>query len=564
VPMKYTSRFAFRFMAATCLTLALATSALAAKDPVAKPMSAWLVGPSQASSFDKSADGPGCLMVTEFDNGMIVGVHAREAGIVGMTVDTGEKNMTPGQARRVGLNIGADSYALNGVASDDSTLSLNLEEAGGGKRVAERLTGLGNFRLLIDEKPYYFATTGFTDGLARLQACMGGTMAVPVVVEGPGDTAGKIKQDVGIEAMRVTSSGHETPLALALPSLIPTGYRFTLEDVNPMTPISWQAGDDWVDVMRKALAPHGLKMAVQGNDVLIGKRAGSDEPVVENVQAADQLSSDDVVALAGAHMPAVPVAASAAAEIPVGVWGGAKGEKLADVLEAWGLMSGVNVKVDLDGDYKLPEDVRYEGRFDEAVQKLLAEFDDKNRPSGTFLGLANARNAPSAGAVARAARMPRAPLAGERVVATVSPDADSGWRPMKKAKALDPSVKTFAPAKQMRPIPDPADAPKTVQKTDRIAKLAGKAKTSGTWTALEGTSLRDVLEQWGKDAHVQVVWQSNLNFPLPETIKKKGKFEDAVMDALAQYEDQGVRPTAQLNRDPDTGAKALIIKTSRL
>ncbi|HEY8964252.1 MAG TPA: hypothetical protein VIN59_07310, partial [Alphaproteobacteria bacterium] len=211
--MKYTPRFAQLFYAATFLSLALGASAFAAQDPVAKPMSAWLVGPSQASAFDKDTDGPGCLMVTEFDNGMIVGVHAREQGIVGMTVDTGEKTLTQGQGKSVGLNVGGDAYVLNAIASDASTLSLNLDEAGGGKKIAERLTELGNFRLLIDEKPFYFATTGFTDGLARLQACMGGSMAVPVVVEGPGADK-SVTHNMGIEAMRVTSSGHDTPLAL--------------------------------------------------------------------------------------------------------------------------------------------------------------------------------------------------------------------------------------------------------------------------------------------------------------------------------------------------------------
>lgn len=556
--MNYTSRFALT----TFLSLALGASALAAQDPIAKPLSAWLVGPSQATAFTDDT-GQGCLMVTEFDNGMIVGVHAREQGIVGMTVDTGEKTLTPGSTQPVGLNVGGDAYVVNAVASDASTLSLNLDEAGGGKQITERLTDLGNFRVMIAEKPYYFATTGFADGLARMQACMGGMMAVPVVVKGPGDTAGKVVHDVGIETMRVTSSGHETPLALAMPNLIPTGYRFVLNDVDPMTPVSWQAGDDWVAVMRNALAPHGLKMAVNGRTINIGQRVGDSDPIIDGTQTTDAEMAQEV---AVAEIRAVPPAGPVDDSVPIGVWAGAEGENLSDVLEAWGLMSGVNVRVDLDGDYKLPADVRFEGRFDEAVQQLLSQFDGSKRPSGTFLGLSDAKNAPSPGATARAARAPRANLPGEKLVSrSVSPKAetDSGWRPSKidKFKKADPAVKTFAPTKQMAPIPDPADAPKVVKKEDKVTK---KAKTSGTWAAMEGTSLRDVLEQWGSDAQVEIVWMTDQNFPLPETIKKSGKFEDAVSDALEQYQGQGVRPTAQLNQDPETGAKALIIKTKRL
>jgi hypothetical protein len=157
------------------------------KSPVAKPLSAWLVGPSQASQFDtkENPDGLGCLMVTEFDNGLIVGLHARAAGIVGLTVDTRKPTMAVGTMQKVALTLGADSYVLDAVASDESTLSLDPKEAGGGKKIAERLTELGNFRLMIAEKPYYFSTTGFTDGLARLQACMGGMMAITLPVTAP-------------------------------------------------------------------------------------------------------------------------------------------------------------------------------------------------------------------------------------------------------------------------------------------------------------------------------------------------------------------------------------------
>jgi len=531
--MKYFSRFALT----SFLSVAIATSAFAAQDPVAKPLSAWLVGPSQASQFDKEPDGPGCLMVAEFDNGMIVGVHARQQGIVGMTVDTGNKTMTPGTTEQVGLNVGGDSYAMNAIASDSSTLSLDLDETGpdGGKHIAERLTELGNFRILLNKKPVYFATTGFTDGLARLQACMGGVMAVPVVVEGPGATAGKVEHNPDIESKKVTSSGHETPLALAMPNLVPSGYRFVLSNVDPMTPISWQAGDDWVQVMRDALEPHGLKMVVDGRNITIARRTADDEPVIEGTQNKDADVAQGIVK-APEGVPAVPENNT----VPVGVWAGASGEKLADVLESWGLMSGVKVKVDLNGDYKLPKDVRYEGRFDDAVQQLLGQYAGGNRPSGTFLGLADAKNAATTAA-------PRAPVASARVPAPI----DSGWRP----SPIDRIKKSAAPVKQMAPIPDPANAPKI--------KTTSKTKTSGTWSALQGTSLRDVLEHWGADANVQVVWLTDQNFPLPETIKQKGKFEEAVMAALGQYQGQGVRPIAQLNKDPDTGKKVLIIKRLR-
>lgn len=532
------------------------------KSPVAKPLSAWLVGPSMASQFDvkEHPDQQGCLMVTEYDNGMIVGIHARAAGIVGMTVDTKQATMEPGSAQLVSMNVGSDAYVLDALASDATTLSIGLEKAGGGRKVSERLTGLGNFRLMINEKPYYFSTTGFTDGLARLQACMGGTMAVTMPVTGPNDLSGKVTFEDAVESKKVTSSGNKTPIALAMPELVPAGYRFVLQNVDPMTPISWQAGDDWSEVMRKALTPNHLKMVIKDNVVNISQRV-SDEPVVELEQTKDQ----EV-----AEVKAVPphidddIDGTKPADMPEGVWSAAKGENLADVVDAWGLMAGVKVKADLQGEMKLPQDVRFEGRFDDAVEKLLGMFGGRNRPVGKFRGtsLASALSSP-------------APVAVRQIVKatparTGDVPAPVGWKPRSTAelremakqasdkwaaqKKLSPNLENL---KQMATVPDPADAPK-VAKPDTIP---AKAPVKTTWKALEGTSLRDVLEHWGENADVKVVWMSDQTFPLPDTYSKKGYFEEAVSGVLAQYKGAGVQPVVQLNQDPKTGEKALIIKT---
>lgn len=531
--MKYSHRFALTI----ALCALMPASAFAAKvsvpnPPVAKPMSAWLVGPSQASSFDSTEDGKGCLMVTEFDNGMIVGLHARAQGIMGMTVDNRQgPKLVPGQTKQIGLNIGADAYVIDALAGDSTTLSINLDAAGGGKHVAERLTQLGSFRLLVDDVPHYMATTGFTDGLARLQACMGGMMAVTLPVTGPGDKTGKVSLNNEIEAMRVTSSGHETPLALAMPNLVPAGYRFVLDNVNPMTPISWQAGDDWLNVMRTALTPHGYRVIVDGQTIRISARNDTSKPVVDVAQ------SDDVIT--PAFTENLAASAYSADVIPDGVWAGAKGQNLSDVLEAWGLMSGVNVRVDLDGDYKLQKDVRIEGRFDDAVQELLSQYTGDNRPSGTFLGLSSVNSPDSA----------YAPVPAPVTASAIKSAPKSDWRPSRDRVASlrkAPGTNTY----QMDPIPDPKGAPKTV-------------KSSGAWHALQGTSLRSVLEQWGKESGVMIVWNTDQTFPLQANVKHQGKFEEAVQIVLTQFVGQGVRPAAQLNQDPDTGERALIINTTR-
>ncbi|MCB1539136.1 MAG: TcpQ domain-containing protein [Rhodospirillales bacterium] len=576
------SRFALSLLAASLLagpvlaaqqtqahTQTQTGSTQVGKNPVSKPLSAWLVGPSLPSAFDakEHPDEVGCLMVTEYDNGMILGIHAREKGIVGMTVDIKQQALVPGQESTLGVNVGTDSYAVQAVATDDSTLAINLADIGGGRRFVERLTELGNFRLLIDNKPYYFATTGFTDGLARLQACMGGNMAVPLVVTGPGVSRGRVTQDTGIEAMRVTSSGHDTPLALAMPNLVPSDYRFVLDNVDPMTPIDWQQGDDWVAVMRQALAPHSLKMSIKGETIRISKRTGPDEPDVEGVQAADQ-------AAAQTPSDAPVVDRMQSPDSPVGVWAGAKGESLSDVLDTWGLMAGVNVKVDLAGDLRLPGDVKYEGRFDDAVRSLLSLYTGKNAPTARYQGEEmTPQPAPSAPAQPKKTVQQSPILAGDPAMTPmpaqrkVDMGMDAGEtatqfppkrvfkpRPIAEIMKDKPRAMSWSPLSQMAPVPDTAPAPKT--------KKAAKPKT-GTWKALEGTSLRDALEHWGRDAGVKIVYLSEEPFPLPQAVKEKGTFEDAVAKTLARYKGQGVYPAAQLNRDPATGETALIIRTGK-
>lgn len=514
--MKNLSRFAFALLIATALSAQPARAR--ADDAIGKPVSAWLVGPSQASQFDTAENpgGLGCLMVSEFDNGFIIGLHARAAGIVGMTIDTRKPTMEQGSKKPVGLNLGPDAYVLDAVASDPSTLSLDLREAaGGGRKIAERLTGLGSFRLLVNEHPYYFATTGFTDGLARLQTCMGGMMAVTVPVEGAGAPAGVTRPPL-LETKAVTSSGNDTPLALAMPELIPAGYRFVLNDVDPMTPVNWQAGQDWTEVMRGALSPHGLKMTVQGDKIIISKRAGS-EPVLDGDPAFENMKTREI-----AEVQAVPPVLDDDSKTNVlknvvGVWGGAKGESLASVLDAWGLMAGVKVKLDIVGDLNLPADVRYEGSFDDAVQKLLGLFSGRNRPVGTFEG----------GSVASAMAAP-APVA----------------------------IKQDTP-------PKTAWKPRPAAELAKMAQDAQGKKNNRSWQALEGTALRDTLEHWGAESGVKLVWMTDQPFPLPQTVRTFGSFEDALRAALALYGTHAVRPQAQLNTDPQTGERVLVVKTDK-
>lgn len=466
-------------------------------------------------------------MVTEFNNGMIMGVHARAAGIIGLTLDTQTQSGTAGAAKKLALNLGQNSYAVDAVYTDPATLAIDLRGIdGGGRAFAERLTTLGSFRILMDDTSYYFSTAGFTDGLARLQACMGGAMSVPLVV-----TNDNISKDAFIDSMRVTSSGTRKPLALAMPDLVPAGYRFVLDGVDPMTLINWQPGDDWLAVLRSALSEQKLGVSVKGRIVRIAN-ADSIEADTDATEAkADDVKADienmDVVA----DDAPTPIVASVADEAVsdavddtppivkgrVGVWKAAKGKALSDVLSSWAMLAGVKVKMDLDKPFVLPRAVKYDGSFDDAVSALLSEFKG-DAPTGRYEG------------------------------------AGLGDRAQQSGPAF--ARKTASFARQAKAFQPTAPVMRTQAKKPLMA-----TNPNGPWEGLEGAQLRDVLEAWSPRAGVKLVWMTPLNFELNKTVTlKTGAFDKAVVDVLSQFKGQRARPVAELNTDPDTGEKTLTIK----
>lgn len=83
------------------------------------------------------------------------------------------------------------------------------------------------------------------------------------------------------------------------------------------------------------------------------------------------------------------------------------------------------------------------------------------------------------------------------------------------------------------------------------------------WRALQGTDLRKVLMRWSAKNNVDFVWDAKETFLIPQSVKATVDYDTAVSLLLSQFEGQPVRPVGQLNIDPDTGRKSLIIKTLR-
>lgn len=80
------------------------------------------------------------------------------------------------------------------------------------------------------------------------------------------------------------------------------------------------------------------------------------------------------------------------------------------------------------------------------------------------------------------------------------------------------------------------------------------------WNALEGNSIRQVLQGWSAIANVELIWQSENDFAVLNPFIMSATYERAVQKLLDQYQDNQVRPVATLHIDPETNVKTLVVR----
>ncbi|HYD18808.1 MAG TPA: TcpQ domain-containing protein [Patescibacteria group bacterium] len=84
------------------------------------------------------------------------------------------------------------------------------------------------------------------------------------------------------------------------------------------------------------------------------------------------MSADAAMASSAVEAGAMP--ASATANAATGDWNGAKGQTLRDVLKTWSDKAGVELYWSIDYDYRLSDNVNFQGGYDQAVGSLLDKF----------------------------------------------------------------------------------------------------------------------------------------------------------------------------------------------
>ena len=80
------------------------------------------------------------------------------------------------------------------------------------------------------------------------------------------------------------------------------------------------------------------------------------------------------------------------------------------------------------------------------------------------------------------------------------------------------------------------------------------------WHAEKGQTLKAILDDWSKIAHVQLYWSTDYDYKLNTDVAFGGSYEDAVGKLLNQFSAVKPQPYGQLHRNPETG-NILVVNT---
>lgn len=208
-------------------------------------------------------------------------------------------------------------------------------------------------------------------------------------------------------------------------------------------------------------------------------------------------------------------------KVAVESWRGRKGENIHDVLQRWAMRAGTTLMWASEDAPKLQKEFTYVGKFQDAVNELI-------RVEG-----------------------------GTKIH---SQYRSEGLNPVMMSPASTVTTNT-APATEAAPVEQPQAATNPLAQVFEPKKETKSEKPETRWFALSGAPLAEVIRVWADDAGVALIWQSEKNFAVKESISQVGHFEDAVFKALNQYADEDIRPVGEMYKDPTSGQTVLLVRT---
>lgn len=235
-------------------------------------------------------------------------------------------------------------------------------------------------------------------------------------------------------------------------------------------------------------------------------------------------------------------------------WRARKGENLRDILHRWSYRGGANLMWAAENPPVLQKDFSFVGKFQDAVNAVIKEAG----------GNAIHSQYRSEGLSSMMTPM-MAPAATITNNSPVNPAVEA--QPAPQVPFMD-GTRVDDKADPLPITPINADRVKDAPVNENMMFMGAfkkekpeERRPETRWFGLSGAKLSEVIKVWAEDAGVQLVWQSEKNFALKESISQVGQFEDAVFEALNQYDGEPIRPVGEIYNDAASGQRVLIVKT---
>jgi hypothetical protein len=308
----------------------------------------------------------------------------------------------------------------------------------------------------------------------------------------------------------VDGFGKKIPLAIALKQVLPTGYGFALDGVDPNMKVDWQGGKTWYRVLDDMLTEAKLYGREDGQIIKITPAKAHDAVPANKAEIAPTAATP---VLAAANEPPVIVPPMPVLDSPVP---DNVPPSVAPVVQAIESTPPAPVAA-------APAAVSTETAKPTAgeVPPLVVTDAPVNSAGGPV----------TANAVQAAAAPTAAPVATAMTAAKTA--VEPALPPIPQGELVTPSA-TMMPAMQ----PTAAEM----------------------WHAEPGDHLHAVIKKWANRAHVELVWSTEYDYPIQASINFSGSFEYAVRGLLTGFVEAKPQPYGRLHDNPAVGQRTLVIE----
>lgn len=268
--------------------------------------------------------------------------------------------------------------------------------------------------------------------------------------------------------------GADIPLAVALSQVVPPQYAYSFGNgVNPGDLVSWNGGKPWNEVLDEMVTPLGIETSIQGNTLKITKSG--------NVSVAEPL-------------PVVHKDESSLSQ-----------EESSGIAQEETLSS-------LNPDNTKPTNSKDLEKNDK--QEKVEKLGDKKEP----LEKVSLKQEP----VEKVVKEPTK-KSGRNVI--LDPGKSEAKQPNFVEQVLAPEASSEKLAKAE---PAASDATKKLEKTEIEATKKEQSLQPRIWEAKQGSSLKETLDVWARQANVKLIWKSEKDYQLSSNVLISGTFDSAV------------------------------------